>query len=172
MHSAVRRYGVEGKSGVAWERILGGHETAHRIGAAKFSVDSEQGLVVVRFGKTVTTGVIEHYAAQLLAHPSFRPCFSEIADLTHVQKLDLQAEEFLRLANKLDPFSYEAKRAFVARTSVQAHAARVHKILRTQSCFEISHTFEEAQRWIRFGTPGVPCSDQLGANPPQKPLLL
>ena len=116
--------------------------------ATRFAIDPDRQLVTVKFGKKVTADDIARYATQLRAHPSFQPTFSEIADLRDIEEMDLQAEEFLRLADKVDPFAYEAKRAFVVRTSVQAHAARMHKVLRTQRSFEIFHSPEEAEQWI------------------------
>lgn len=65
-----------------------------------------------------------------------------------MEKLDLKAEDFIRLADQVDPFSLASRRAFVVRNSVQAHAARMHKILRTQRRFEIFHSLEEAEQWI------------------------
>jgi hypothetical protein len=121
----------------------------HRVSTpANHDVDPEKQLVTVKFGKNLTVKDIERYAATLRANPLFRPNFSEIVDLTHVETLDLQADEFLRLADEIDPFSTEAKRAFVAGTSVQNHAARMHKILRTQRNIEIFRTVAEAKRWI------------------------
>jgi hypothetical protein len=52
------------------------------------------------------------------------------------------------MADEVDPFSPEAKRAFVAETSVQNHAARMHKILRSQRNIETFRTLEDAERWI------------------------
>ncbi len=115
---------------------------------ATFNVDSKQKLVVVRFGKTVTVRDIERYAARLRENPAFQPLFSEITDLRAVEKLDLSAAEFLRLADEVDPFSDESKRAFVVGNAVQAHAARMHKILRTERCFEIFQSLEEAEQWV------------------------
>jgi hypothetical protein len=129
-------------------------------------MDSALQLVTVRFGKTVSAGDIERYAAQLRESPSFRPGFSEIADLRDVEKLDLKAEEFIRLADQVDPFSFESKRAFVVGNSVQAHAARTHKILRTQRSFEIFHSLEEAEQWISSPEPAAP--PKLGAKPSQR----
>jgi hypothetical protein len=120
----------------------------HANGTASFVVKSDRRLVTVKFGKKVQAADIEHYAARLRHDPSFEPGFAEIADLREVEQLDLQAEEFLRLADKVDPFSHEAKRAFVVRTAIQAHAARMHKILLAQRNFEIFHSLEEAERWI------------------------
>jgi hypothetical protein len=119
-------------------------------GVAKrgYVVDANRRLVSVKFGKKVTVADIEGYAAALRANPLFNPDFSEIVDLSHVEELDLKAEEFIRLADEVDPFSLQAKRAFIVRNSVQAHAARMHKILRTQRNFSIFHSAEEAEKWI------------------------
>jgi hypothetical protein len=134
------------------DELLGGHRTGNRSGVVQFCVDAEHRLVTVRFGKTVTARDIERYAAQLRDFPTFSPDFSEITDLRDVEMLNLTAEEFIRLADKIDPFSDTAKRAFVVRNSVQAHAARMHKILRTQRSFEIFYSLEEAERWISSQT--------------------
>ncbi len=146
----------------AWGEPFVRQDSGNRDGLAKFSVDSEQNLVTVRFGKTVSAGDIERYARQLRESPSFRPSFSEIADLRDVEKLDLKAEDFIRLADQVDPFSLASRRAFVVRNSVQAHAARMHKILRTQRSFEIFHSLEEAEQWISSPEPAAP--PMLGAK--------
>jgi hypothetical protein len=115
---------------------------------AECVVDPGRRLVTVKFGKKLTFGDIERYANRLRLNPSFEPDYSEIVDLTEVEELDLQADEFLKLADKIDPFSPMAKRAFVARTSVQSHAARMHKVLRTQRNIEVFGSMEGAERWV------------------------
>ena len=112
-------------------------------------VDAEKQLVIVKFGKRLSFRDIERYTNLLRADPAFRPSFSEIADLSEVEELGVEADEFLKLADKTDPFSPDAKRAFVARSPVQTHAARMHKILRTQRNIEIFSTLEAAEVWIR-----------------------
>jgi hypothetical protein len=52
------------------------------------------------------------------------------------------------LADEIDPFSPDVKRAFIVRNSVQNHAARMHKVLRTQRNIEIFRSVEEAELWI------------------------
>ena len=116
--------------------------------AFQLQIEAKRRLVVVKFGNRVTAEEIGEYVQKLRTHPSFEPSFSEIADLREAVEIDLQADEFLKLADEVDPFSPEAKRAFVAKTSVQNHAARMHKILRSQRNIEIFRTFEEAERWI------------------------
>jgi DNA-binding CsgD family transcriptional regulator len=61
----------------------------------------------------------------------------------------MRAEHFLKLADEIDPFAATARRAFIARSSVQNHAARMHKILRGHKNVEIFGTMEAAEEWIR-----------------------
>lgn len=117
-------------------------------GAFRFHVDVERRLVTVKFGTRVTAEEIGEYVRKLRDHPLFEPTFSEIADLRDAEDIALLADDFLKLADEVDPFSPEAKRAFVAKTSIQNHAARLHKILRSQRNIEIFRTLEDAERWI------------------------
>ena len=116
--------------------------------SAEYVINEKNKLVVVRFGKKLTIGDIERYAKLLQLNPSFHPSYAEIVDLTQVEELDLQADEFLRLADEIDPFLPETKRAFVVRSSVQNHAARMHQILRSPRNIQIFESIEEAERWI------------------------
>jgi hypothetical protein len=113
-----------------------------------YHVDTEKKLVSVKFGRKLTVRDIEGYVGRLQLYPSFQPVYAEIVDLSEVEDLDLQADEFLKLADKIDPFSPDAKRAFIVRNSVQNHAARMHKVLRTPRNIEIFRSVEEAERWI------------------------
>jgi hypothetical protein len=114
-----------------------------------YQVDSKKKLVSVKFLRKVTASDIENYARALRMDPRFHPDFSEIADLREVEELDLSPDEFIRLADSIDPFSLEAKRAFVVGNEVQHHAARMHKILRAQRNFEIFRSMETAQQWLQ-----------------------
>jgi hypothetical protein len=116
--------------------------------SVQYLVDTEKKLISVKFGKKLTVGDIERYAKWLRSSPSFNPDYAEIVDLTQVEEVSLQADEFLRLADQIDPFSPGAKRAFVVQNSVQNHAARMHKVLRMQRNIEIFRSLEEAERWI------------------------
>ena len=117
-------------------------------GSFDYTIYPDKKLVVVSFGKKLTVRDIARYANLLQLDRSFQPSYSEIVDLTQAEELDLQADEFLTLADKIDPFSHEAKRAFVVKTAVQNHAARMHKVLRTQRNIEIFSSLDEAKRWI------------------------
>ena len=117
--------------------LLSRPNQGNRSEVARFTVDSALQLVTARFGKTVSAGDIERYPAQLRESRSFRPGFSEIADLRDVEKLALKAEALIRLADKVGPFSFESERAFVVGNSVQSHAARMHKFCAHREVFEI-----------------------------------
>lgn len=116
--------------------------------AVRFAIDPVRRLVTARFCETLTATDIESYVQDLLAHPSFDPAFSEIADISKVTELPLEGPDFLQLADRIDPFSVASKRAFVAQSSLQKHAATLHRILRNHRHFEIFETLEEAERWI------------------------
>jgi hypothetical protein len=119
---------------------------AHRH--TQFIIDSAKRLVTVQFGEKLTAQEIARYAERLRIHPEFQPEFAEIANLTDVEEIDLQAEDFLKLADKIDPFSPLAKRAFIVQTTTQHHAARMHKILRSQHSIEIFESIEDAEKWV------------------------
>lgn len=124
------------------------HNREGKEATVRFTIDANHRLVIAGFGERLTAIDIQTYVQDLRNHPRFHSSFSEIADISNVKELPLEAADFLRLADSVDPFSIESKRAFVAQTSLQKHAARMHKILRSQRNFEIFETLEEAKRWI------------------------
>ena len=117
-------------------------------GSLRFIVDAKRRLVITRFGERLNAADIQSYAQNLRTHPGFDSSFSEIVDIREVKELPLEAADFLKLADQIDPFSFESRRAFVAQTSIQKHAARMHKILRGQRNFGIFETLKEAEDWI------------------------
>jgi hypothetical protein len=141
-------------SGEAFTSQRRGQQTSR---SAKYVVDVKNERVRVEFGKKLTFEGIKKYAHCLQSDPLFRSNYSEIADLTDVEELDLEADEFLKLADEIDPFSANAKRAFVVRNSIQNHAARMHKVLRPLRNIEIFHSIEEAECWIMTQPDADPC---------------
>ena len=124
------------------------HFAPHQSEDADFSIDKDRRLVVVKFGGSVTVQEIARYVESLVAHPDFDPSFSEITDLRAVQHFDLQANDFLTLADQIDPFSLTARRVFVVRTSAQNQAARMHKFLRPHRTIEIFESVAQAEDWL------------------------
>jgi len=116
-------------------------------------IDVGKRLVRVRFGRKVSETAIAAYAMWLRANPDFDPSFSEIVDLRQVEQFDLQGDDMLKLADQVDPFSPNSKRAFVAGNTEQKYAAKMHKLLRaSKENFRICQTMDEAERWVLTGS--------------------
>ena len=113
----------------------------------EYSIDVERRLVSVKFGSSITAGTIEAYTAALRVDPAFQPEFSELIDLCGVKRLKIEAEDALKLADYVDPFSKTAKRAFVAHSGAQVHAARMHQLL-CDSNIRIFESVDAAMAWI------------------------
>lgn len=129
--------------------VVDGQPSAGRAGAfPEYELNAAKRLVSVKFRRKLTVTDIAKYAALLRADPLFEPDFSEVVEIREVEELDLNADEFIRLAGEIDPFSERAKRAFVVSNEIQNHAARMHKILRTQRSISIFHSLEAARRWV------------------------
>lgn len=124
------------------------HFTQFESADADFSIDKDRRLVVVKFEGSVTVQEIAKYVESLVAHPHFDPSFSEITDLRAVEHFDLQANDFLTLADQIDPFLLTAKRAFVVQTSAQNQVARMHKFLRPHRTIEIFESVAQAEGWL------------------------
>ena len=124
------------------------HFSAYQSTDVDFSIDKDRRLVVVKFEASVSVQEIARYVESLVAHPHFDPSFSEITDIRAVQYFDLEANDFLTLADQIDPFSLTAKRAFVAKTSGQNQAARMHKFLRPHRTIEIFESVAQAEEWL------------------------
>jgi hypothetical protein len=54
----------------------------------------------------------------------------------------------MTLADDADPFSPGARHAFVVKNSVQEHAIRMHRVLRTQANIRTFQSLKEAEAWI------------------------
>jgi hypothetical protein len=114
-----------------------------------YTVIPEERLVSVRFGKCLSLRDVQSYVAALCTDPAFESDFSEIVDLSEVEELQLSANHALTLADLVDPFTSGTRRAFVARTGMQVHAARMHQILRNdEENIRIFSSLIEARQWI------------------------
>lgn len=131
--------------------VAGGQEVNGTPALTDYVVNPGKRLVTVKFGKKITARDIKEYVTALCVDPRFKPDFSEIVDLSEVEELDVHGDELTRLADEADPFSEHSKRAFVARSAMQNHAARLYKILRANVKFGIFRSVGAAERWIGSG---------------------
>ena len=116
---------------------------------AEYAIDAARCVVYVRFGCRLGLSEIEFYARALAANPLFSPSFSEIVDLTAVKDLQLDAEAAVNLADQVDPFDLASKRAFIATSAPQVHAARMHQILWSEKSIKIFDCEAAAREWLQ-----------------------
>lgn len=122
-----------------------------------YEVIAEERLVCVKLGRRVTIDEIAAYVSTLKADPQFDPSFSEIIDLTEVEEFRIDARAAMALADRVDPFSLNARRAFVAHTEAQFHSARMHQLLRgAERNIGIFASAQEAREWVRSGEATTP----------------
>jgi len=120
--------------------------------AFDYSIDTTSGVVLARVEGALTFGRIVDYASSLQTDPRFKRTFSEIVDLRVVESVHLVAQEVMMLADEVDPFSAESKRAFVVESQPQAHAAQLHQILRPErKTIRVFYSIDDAQKWIEDG---------------------
>lgn len=114
-----------------------------------YSIDVAARLVTARASGKLTFREIVGYASSLRADRHFSPAFSELVDLRSVESVLLSAREVMTLADCIDPFSANSKRAFVVRNRDQINAAHLHRILRPQTkTIQVFSSIEEAREWI------------------------
>jgi len=117
--------------------------------ALAYSIDPAARLVSARASGKLTFSHIVNYASSLRADRRFSPAFSEIVDLRSVESVSLSSHEVMTLADSIDPFSANSKRAFVVRNQDQVNAAHLHRILRPQTkTIRVFHSIDEAKEWI------------------------
>lgn len=117
--------------------------------AAEYRLDTTNRLVRVKFGKIVTEMAIHRYVESLRVNPEFSPSFSEIVDLSEVETIDLNGEQLINLADHVDPFAPDAKRAFVVQNASQKHEARMYGIMRmARDKIQTFDSAEEAEEWV------------------------
>ncbi len=116
---------------------------------SNYTIDCAKRLVSVTFGQRLTVEEIEAYVTALLADPAFDRGFSELVDLTRVEEVTVDAAQAMELADRIDPFSPESKRAFVSQRPALFHAVRMHQILRSPAeNIAIFTSVHEAERWL------------------------
>ena len=117
--------------------------------SSSYTINREKRLVAVCFGQKLTVEDIQGYAEALRRDPAFDAKFSELVDLTRVEEVTVDAGEAIELADRIDPFSPESKRAFVTLRPALFRAVRMHQILRSPAeNIAIFESVAEAEQWL------------------------
>jgi hypothetical protein len=115
-----------------------------------YSIDQSEERVWASFTGNLTFEAIAGYADRLVADRQFDPRYVELVDLRSVERVTISAEELIRLADQVDPFEVNSKRAFVAQSQDQIRAARLHQLLRPgNKNMRIFTSLADAKRWLR-----------------------
>jgi hypothetical protein len=114
-----------------------------------YSIDAENRLVRTNFTGVVTNNDVLEHTKQLREEPAFDPRLSELVDLTEAEEVRLTYADFESLEG-VDPFSQEAKRAFVVPTGTHIFAlTRMFQGMRGQSAkINIFSNVPDALAWL------------------------
>jgi hypothetical protein len=120
--------------------------------AAHFSLDAEKHLVSVHFDSNVSVRDVMEYLERLKANPQFEPTYDELVDLTDVTNTEVDFESAMMLAHSVDPFSWKARRAFVAPIASVFGVVRMYELARGEDgSIAAFHTMVEARTWLDRG---------------------
>jgi len=115
----------------------------------RYTIEVDNRLVRTRFGKVITANAICELSRLMRADLQFSPSFSEIIDFTNVEKVEISGDHMMQLSESADPFSPEARRAFVVQTELQTHEARMYGIVRVaRDKSRVFRSIGEAERWL------------------------
>lgn len=122
---------------------------------ACYKIDKERRLVMsTGYGVVKRQDFLDHQQA-LLADPDFGNTFSQLADLTRITRLEVNAEDVRAVAAK-NVFAPAARRAIVA-SDVEAYGlSRMFEILRAakgEEGIRVFRTVEEGFGWIFASRP-------------------
>jgi hypothetical protein len=113
-----------------------------------YTIDSANRVVYTSYMGTITMEVVRRYASSLSKDPAFDPNFADVCDLSEVSLMTLDLEDFARIAAEVDPFSREAKRAFVVRNDVAFVSSELYRALRDSEKTQLFSSQAEARRWL------------------------
>ena len=128
--------------------VLNGWGAPRKYLSVTYTIEPQDRLVASQFCGVLSVRGLEMYAASLRADRRFDPTFAELVDLRKVDEIHLRPEDALRLADQVDPFVLDSKRAFVAHTQMQVHSAKMHQLLQNKRTIQIFSSIEEARRWV------------------------
>jgi hypothetical protein len=129
--------------------ILNGWSAPRKYLSVRYEISPRERLVSVWFSGKLSARGIETYATSLRADPRFDPTFAELVDLCQVEEVQMEPEEAMRLADQVDPFSADSKRAFVTKSERQLHFAKLHQLLQGgKKNISLFNSLQEAKHWL------------------------
>jgi hypothetical protein len=116
---------------------------------ADYVIDPLQKAVFTRGWGRLSDEDLVDYQGRLNADPDFEPDFSQLVDLSGVERLDISAEGVRTIATE-DRWAQEARRAFVAPLDEVYGMVRMHEafIGRDSPNIRIFRELAEARAWL------------------------
>ena len=117
--------------------------------AMRYTIDATQRIVFTTMAGMLSFDQVVAHAVALKSDPCFHPSFSELLDLRGVGQSDLTLLELIELAETIDPFSANARRAIITDTDLMYETSRVYQEVRNQdNNIRVFRSMDEAQRWL------------------------
>ena len=118
--------------------------------AAFYHIDKDRKLVMSTVSGALTRDDLESHMRKLRSDPDFDPRFSQLADFTHMTKLEVTADD-IRYFARTSVFDSDSRRAFIVGDDVSALLAEMFALLRKVAgergrC--VFRTLEEGIEWI------------------------
>jgi hypothetical protein len=113
-------------------------------------IDKERRVVMSTGSGTFTLPEALRHQDSLLQDPDFDPSFSQIVDLTHVTRFDVEPNDIRKLAQRTI-FSNESRRAIIVNTDLAYGYGRMFELLREnfgEMGVRVFRTLEEALDWV------------------------
>jgi hypothetical protein len=118
--------------------------------SAFYMIDKERRVVMTTGSGTFTMSDALRHQDNLLQDPDFDPSFSQIMDLTHVTRFDVEPDDIRKLAQRTI-FSPESRRAIIVNTDLAYGYGRMFELHREnfgEMGVRVFRTLEEALDWV------------------------
>ena len=115
-----------------------------------YKIDKERKLVLSTGSGALTMADALAHQEKLRKDPDFAPGFSQLLDLTHITRVDLEPEDVRRLAQTL-VFSNDSRRAILVNSDVAFGFARMFEMLRDtfgEKGIRVFRNLDDALDWV------------------------
>ena len=116
--------------------------------AITYQIDRAAGIVFTTSAGDITLDDIAEHCRRLRSDTAFSPLFSELLDYTGTSPA-LSLEEMRHVADSLDPYSGEARRAIVASSDLNYGVARMFGAVLAGDTVAVFRSMDEALAWLR-----------------------
>jgi hypothetical protein len=117
---------------------------------SSYEIDKQKRLVVATAWGVCTIDDVLQFRKRVLSDRDFDPSFAQLADLTHITKVEMTPDE-IRMIAAVSPFSSNSRRAIVAQDHIVFGFSKMFGILRGLRGEKLLRVFRdrsEAMEWL------------------------